>query len=37
VAFYEAVVGPTLGRIPGVVYVLPDDSPVHAFFDAHSQ
>lgn len=37
VAFYEAVVGPTLGRNPGVVYVLPEDSPVHAFFDAHAQ
>ena len=32
VAFYASVVGPILGRQRGVVYVLPEDSPVHAMF-----
>ncbi|MGQ2981250.1 MAG: hypothetical protein ACT6Q9_16280 [Polaromonas sp.] len=34
VAFYETVVGPLLGRSRSVVYVLPEDSSVHALFHA---
>lgn len=34
VAFYEAVVSPLLGSSRSVVYVLPEDSSVHALFDA---
>ncbi|MEO8805387.1 MAG: hypothetical protein ABI433_04845 [Burkholderiaceae bacterium] len=34
VAFYEAVVAPTLGRLRGVVYVLPESRPVQAMFGA---
>jgi len=33
VAFYDAVVGPSLGRQRGVVYVLPESRPVQAMFD----
>lgn len=33
-AFFDGVIRPTLGRGPGVVYVLPDDSPVQALFQA---
>ena len=32
VAFYESVVGPTLGRERGVVYVLPETRPAHEVF-----
>lgn len=32
--FYDKVVQPTLGRQRGVVYVLPEHSPVQAMFDA---
>lgn len=32
--FYDRVVAPTLGRLPGVVYVLPDTAPFAAFFPA---
>ena len=32
VAFYDAVVGPSLGRQRGVVYVLPESRPVQAMF-----
>ena len=32
VAFYEAVVSPTLGRQHGVVYVLPESRPVQTLF-----
>ena len=32
VAFYESVVGPSLGRQRGVVYVLPETRPVQAMF-----
>lgn len=31
-AFYESVVGPTLGRERGVVYVLPETRPLHEVF-----
>jgi hypothetical protein len=34
VAFYEAVVAPTLGSGRGVVYVLPESRPVHSLFGA---
>lgn len=34
VAFYEDVVQPLLGRVRGVVYVLPETVPVRDFFDA---
>ena len=34
VAFYEAVVEPSLGRQRGVVYVLPETRPVQAMFGA---
>lgn len=34
VAFYEAVVRPSLGTHGGVVYVLPETRPVAAMFDA---
>ncbi len=34
VAFYEQVVMPTLGSRRGVVYVLPESSPVQAMFGA---
>jgi len=34
VAFYDAVVAPTLGRLRGVVYVLPESRPVQAMFGA---
>jgi len=34
VAFYESVVGPTLGTQRGVVYVLPETRPVQALFEA---
>ena len=33
VAFYDGVVGPTLGTRRGVVYVLPETRPVQALFD----
>jgi len=32
--FYDRVVAPTLGRTPGVVYVMPDTAPFAAFFAA---
>jgi hypothetical protein len=32
VSFYESVIGPTLGKNRGVVYVLPEESPVQAMF-----
>lgn len=35
-AFYDRVVAPTLGRTPGVVYVLPDVQPFASFFVAAS-
>lgn len=35
VAFYEAVVEPSLGRQRGVVYVLPETRPVQALFGSH--
>lgn len=35
VGFYDAVVGPTLGRQRGVVYVLPEASSVQAMFGFH--
>ena len=35
VAFYESVVGPTLGRERGVVYVLPETRPTLELFDAN--
>lgn len=31
-AFYDAVIAPSLGRQRGVVYVLPEQQPVQAFF-----
>lgn len=34
VAFYEAIVQPSLGRQRGVVYVLPETRPVQALFGA---
>lgn len=34
VEFYESVVGPSLGRGRGVVYVLPEARPARALFDA---
>ena len=34
VAFYEQVVQPTLGRVRGVVYVLPETRPVREMFEA---
>lgn len=34
VAFYETVVSPLLGSTRSVVYVLPEDSGVHALFNA---
>jgi hypothetical protein len=34
VAFYESVVAPSLGRQRGVVYVLPESSPVRSMFGA---
>jgi hypothetical protein len=34
VAFYESVVGPSLGRQRGVVYVLPESRPVYSMFGA---
>lgn len=34
VAFYESVVRPSLGQRRGVVYVLPESSPVQALFGA---
>ena len=34
VAFYESVVRPSLGQHRGVVYVLPESSPVQAMFGA---
>lgn len=34
VEFYESVVGPSLGRGRGVVYVLPESRPARALFDA---
>ncbi len=34
VDFYETVVGPSLGRGRGVVYVLPETRPARALFDA---
>ena len=34
VAFYEAVVNPTLGSQRGVIYVLPESQPVQAMFGA---
>ena len=34
VAFYESVVAPTLGRLRGVVYVLPETRPVQSMFDS---
>ena len=34
VEFYESVVGPSLGRGRGVVYVLPETRPARALFDA---
>ncbi len=34
VAFYDSVVGPTLGSRRGVVYVLPETRPVQALFEA---
>jgi hypothetical protein len=33
VAFYESVVGPSLGSRRGVVYVLPESRPVQSLFD----
>ncbi len=36
VAFYESVVSPVLGNTRGVVYILPEDTPVYALFDALS-
>ena len=32
VSFYDAVVAPSLGKHRGVVYVLPENSPVQAMF-----
>ena len=32
VGFYESVLGPTLGKSRGVVYVLPETRPVHEVF-----
>jgi hypothetical protein len=34
VAFFEAVVAPVLGRVSGMVYVLPESRPVNTLFDA---
>jgi len=34
VAFYDSVVGPTLGTQRGIVYVLPETRPVQALFEA---
>jgi hypothetical protein len=34
VAFYDTVVAPSLGKHRGVVYVLPENSPVQAMFGA---
>ena len=35
-AFYDRVIAPTLGRTPGVVYVLPDSTPFATIFIAAS-
>jgi hypothetical protein len=33
VEFYESVVAPSLGRGPGVVYVLPESRPAQTLLD----
>lgn len=35
-AFYDRVIAPTLGRTPGVIYVLPDSTPLATYFMAAS-
>lgn len=35
-AFYDRAIAPTLGRMPGVVYVLPDSAPFASLFIAAS-